>query len=591
MKERIGKTWVFAERILLRMDRIPLWWFGILLLVIDFLPIIKLGTGSVFLVHDQLDESMMNYVLTARHAGQSLIPEMLGGINSSGLTPAAVLFLPLFRLLPPFYAFLCAYAIIFLCGFYGMYLLIRELTESNVLAVVFSSCFAMQPLYIVYGLSQMGIPLVFYAFLCLCKSKKKILSVFMILFFGLTSHLVYTGYCVLGFMFLAILFLGLRKRPFQLPLMGFVTLLATYICCNWNLFREILFGKGNYVSHREEFINNALPFGETVWSVFTKGSQHVFSYQEYLLFPMICLLLLGVFFFPKWEGRQKLFYIISLAGLGLLFLIAVFFGICKTEMITEWKNTQTGFLRYFQIERFYWLYPAGWFIEMAMVLSCFWTGMRSGSKEEEMQISRSPILWYLILAITVFPTAHYVLYNSYFYMNINQYNNGSAITGYISWESYYAEDLMQEIDRAIGRNRSDYRIVHLGISPAPALMHGFYTVDGYSNNYSLSYKHAFRQVIARKLEKSPETAAYFDGWGNRCYLMNSQTGTAWMLPKENGVLYKGLEFDWVALKELGCEYLFSGAEIADAEEAGLEMVGYYETDDSYWGIWVYHLEG
>ena len=55
---------------------------------------------------------------------------------------------------------------------------------------------------------------------------------------------------------------------------------------------------------------------------------------------------------------------------------------------------------------------------------------------------------------------------------------------------------MQEIDDAIGRDKSTYRVAHLGISPAPALMHGFYTVDGYSNNYPLEYKHRFREVIA-----------------------------------------------------------------------------------------------
>ena len=55
------------------------------------------------------------------------------------------------------------------------------------------------------------------------------------------------------------------------------------------------------------------------------------------------------------------------------------------------------------------------------------------------------------------------------------------------------------------------------------------------------------------------------------------------------LVYEGLEFDMDALRELGCEYLFSGAEIGDAERMGLELVGYYETDDSYWGIWVYEL--
>lgn len=43
------------------------------------------------------------------------------------------------------------------------------------------------------------------------------------------------------------------------------------------------------------------------------------------------------------------------------------------------------------------------------------------------------------------------------------------------------------------------------------------------------------------------------------------------LKKGNTLVYEGLEFDMDALRELGCEYLFSGAEIGDAERMGLEL--------------------
>ena len=102
---------------------------------------------------------------------------------------------------------------------------------------------------------------------------------------------------------------------------------------------------------------------------------------------------------------------------------------------------------------------------------------------------------------------------------------------------------MQEIDDAIGRDKSTYRVAHLGISPAPALMHGFYTVE---------YKHRFREVIAPEIEKNEEVRVYFDTWGNRCYLFNSITGNYMRLQKGNTLVYEGLEFDMEALKDLGC---------------------------------------
>lgn len=290
----------------------------------------------------------------------------------------------------------------------------------------------------------------------------------------------------------------------------------------------------------------------------------------------------------KNEVRQR--YITALAGLAVLMGIAVFYGICKSEMVVNFKNSVTGFLHYFQMERFYWLYPAGWYLEFALACSWGQTAAKQWQSEDNTWWKKISLpLCLLVNCLILLPAARDILYNSDFYRNVNQCNNGTRITGYISWESYYAEELMSRLEEVIGRPVEEYKIAHLGISPAPALMHGFYTVDGYSNNYPLAYKHDFRRVIADELEKAPETAVYFDAWGNRCYLFNSQTGNYWMLQKGSGVVYEHLEFDMDALARLGCEYLFSGGEIADADRMGLEFMGYYETEKSYWGIWLYRL--
>lgn len=566
------------------LDHLPLLWVGGILLLIVLLPNLALKEGSVFIIHDQLDESMMNYVLTARHWGQEQIPEMLGGINASGIEPAAFLFALFYLVMQPFCAFLLTYGIVVLCGFIGMYLAVKELADSSILAVCCGGCFCLLPLYPVYGLSQMGIPLVFYAFLCLYRGKRRVLAWGMILFFGLTSHLVYTGYVVLGFALLAILLMWGKKDIRNRLLLGFTELLAIYLAVNYRLVSEILLGKAGYVSHREEMVNGAFPFVQTVWDVFCNSAQHAFAYQTKLILPIFILLVLGAVFYRRWNPASKKLFRLAAAGFALLFLIAVFYGICKSDPVVQWKNSVSGFLHYFQIERVYWLYSAGWYLEFALTVGIYW---REAYKQGH--FAAAPLLTAAFMVFILYPTADTILKNSYFYMNVNQYNNGSDITGYISWESYYAEDLMEELERAIGRDMADYRVGHLGISPAPALMHGFYTIDGYSDNYPLEYKHAFRKVIAAELEKAPDTAGYFDNWGSRCYLFNSQSGNYWLLKKGNEIRFEGLEFDMPALRELGCNYLFSGAEIADAERMGLKPMGYYETETSYWGIWLYEI--
>lgn len=565
------------------LDHCTLWWIGILITVVFFLPYFVLGDGCIFEINDQLDESIMNYMLPARHLwdGSTIYPEMLNGVNASGMQPSAVLFLPLYRLISARTAFLTQYIICFLAAFSGMYLLVKEITDSSILAMIAGGCFCVLPLYPVYGLSEFGIPLILYGALCLWKQKNVIWGLLITVVFGLTSHLVYTGYVVLGFWVIALVYALAKKKKNQWFPIGFAVLFAIYVLVNRALIREILFGTGSYISHREEMVSSATPFFETFWNVFQNSAQHAPSLHKYLILPIVLFLILGAF--CKKEETDRNIYKAAVINFLFLIAIALFYAFCHLSAVVDWKNNATGFLHYFQMHRVYWLYPAAWYLEFAWAAAVPWR-TKVPHMDARMQAGKLAVI-----LICLLPTLQLLKVNSGMYLNVNQLNNGSGITGYISWESWFAEDLMQEIDDAIGRDKSTYRVAHLGISPAPSLMHGFYTVDGYSNNYPLEYKHCFREVIAAELEKNEEVRVYFDLWGNRCYLFNSITGNYMQLKKGNTLVYEGLEFDMDALRELGCEYLFSGAEIGDAERLGLELVGYYETDDSYWGIWVYEL--
>lgn len=595
---KIKEIFFKINRICEWLDSAPLWWLGFLLMAAVFAPYAVLKTGSVFPIHDQLDETLLTYVLNAKYlgTGTKVFPELLGGVNASGMQPSAVLFIPLYKLFSPFAAFLMQYGIVFAAGFFGMYFCAGEITGSNILALVAAGCFCMLPVQPVYGLSVMGVPLLLYGFLCLYQKKHIFISFLLILFFGLTTHLVLIGYVVLGFWALALLGMLVRKRLHKWPTLGFVWLLGIYMAVNHSLFAELVFGRSSYVSHREELVNGASPFWKTVREVFWNSAQHADSFHKYLIVPILVMLFLGGILYRKLGETARQRYIAALAGMLVLAGIALLYGFCKSSPVVDFKNRCGGFLHYFQMERFYWLYPAGWYLEFVLCFSLWWgNGARvsGGGDVPEFHGVRkliySRILQLAVLFLVLLPTLQEIKVNSYFYMNVNQINNGSGITGYISWESYYAEDLMKELEEAIGRDKSTYRVAHLGMSPAPALMYGFYTADGYSNNYPLEYKHKFRKVIEKELEKASETAVYFDTWGSRCYLFNAATGNAWMLGKDTDIVYEYLEFDMDALKELDCEYLFSCGEILNAEELGLELLGYFETETSYWGVWLYQL--
>lgn len=583
-----------ANQLLLWLDRAPLWLSGFVILTVNLYPCLILGEGSVFPVHDQLDETILSYILNAKYlgAGTDIFPELLGGVNVSGMQPSAVLFVPLYRTFPTFTAFVVQWVVVMASAFFGMYFCVEEITGSSILAMVSAGLFCMLPAMPVYGLSTAGVPLLLCAFVWLLRGKHRAFSFVLILFFGLTTHLVLIGYVVLVLWAAAVLWKLLKSggniRELWLLIAGGIWLTVIYIMVNHRLFSELLLADSSYVSHRVEQVNQSTAFWETAKGVFLHSAQHAESLHSYLILPISVMLIVGGFLFHRMESAGRHRYKLALGGMAGLLLIAVFYAFCQSGPMVEFKNNSSGFLHYFQAERFYWLYPAGWYLEFFLCFSLWWKDLLFDSQKRN-RLLRSPITKLLVLAVTLLPTVREVKENSYLYLNVNQYHNGSGITGYISWESYFSEELMQDLEEAIGRDMTTYRVAHLGISPAPALMHGFYTVDGYSNNYPLEYKHRFRQVIARELEKSEQTKLYFDWWGSRCYLFNGASGNAWMLGKTDQVIYEELDFDMEALRSLDCQYLFSCGVIKNAEQLGMKLLGYFETEESYWGVWLYQL--
>lgn len=592
MKSGRKSIWLWEKlNVFLRwLDQRTLWLLGFVLEAVAFAPLMILGEGCVIPIHDQLDETMLAYVLQARHLFDkgNLLPEMMGGINASGLQPSAVLFIPLYCILSPWHAFMVQYAVIFLTAFLGMYFCVKELTSGSILALAAAGCFAMLPYQPIYGLSIVGVPMLFYAFLCLVQNRRKAVSFLLILYFGLTTHLVLIGYVMLGFWLLYLIWLFLKKKKNPWPLWGFLLLLAVYLAVNHSLVSELLLGNAGYVSHREELVNGAVPFWETVKTIFLKGVDlHAVSLHGKLVVPILILTALEGIWYRRLSKAGRRLYQGALALFAVLAGIAVFYALWGCETVVAWRNSVSGFFHYFQANRVSWIYPAGWYLEIALLFGALWNC--PDTAELPGRILKSELVRCAALGLVLLPTILEISKYSYFYMNLNQINNGSAVTGNISWESYYAKDLMEQLDETIGREKDSYRIAHLGISPTPSIMYGFYTVDGYSNNYPLEYKHRFRRVMEKELVKKEEARVYFDTWGCRCYLFNGLTGSYYMLGKASEIKYEGLEFDMEALRELGCEYLFSGAEILDAERMGLEPMGHFQTESSYWGIWLYKL--
>lgn len=570
-----------------KIDSCNLWYLGIPFLILLFVPILVLGEGSVFHIHDQLDETLFTYVITARHlfSNGDVYPEMLGGVTSSGVQPAAVLFIPLYRILPVFSAFVLQYAIVCTSAFYGMYLLVYRVTGSSGLSFLAGALFAMLPYQPVYGLSVVGVPLLLYCFLNLYERQHIGFSLAGIIYFGLTTHLVLIGYVALTYLAIGGLVLlikhrGLRKQDMWYYIGAFI-LFIVYCVLNFNMFWQLIVGAEGFVSHREEILNNTenIHTWNNIKAYFLSGGQHVETCQQYMMFPMLLITVLQGIRYRKLTEKGKSLYKLLLLLWGIAAMTAVVAGISVSGPVMAWKNRQKGLFHYFQMDRYYWVYAALWMFAFTITLSLLW-----------LEYQKVAPIWKLaLLMLIVLPTANLIKVRSILYENVNQYNNGSAITGYQTWEDYYMEDVLAQVDAYIGRDKSEYRVANLGICPAPALMYGFYTIDGYSNNYSLEYKHEFRKIMEKELEKNEDNRVYFDTWGSRCYLFASQGGRNWFIRKSQDFRYENLKLNTEKMAELSCEYLFSAAEIVNAEEIGLYLEGRFDTEESLYEIWLYRI--
>lgn len=264
----------------------------------------------------------------------------------------------------------------------------------------------------------------------------------------------------------------------------------------------------------------------------------------------------------------------------LAFLISVGVVVWQLPYVVDLRMQSGGVAKSFQANRIYWVLPLCWYTLLALDLyillrkwkRCFW------------------LRWVLSVA-AVASLCITVYENSTIYHNLRLMIFPDTYH-LMNWEDYYAKDVYEQIDSFLGGDKSSYRVASLGINPAAALYNGFYTLDGYSNFYDLDYKHEFREIIADELEKSEETRVYFDAWGNRCYLLNAETGNYMMIEKNGGnSSYQSLELNTKKMYEMGARYLFAAMPVDNWEHLGLVPVREepFETPESYYAIWVYKI--
>jgi hypothetical protein len=558
-----------------------------------------LGENSIIAPNDQLDGEVIGYILHAKYlfSGATNYSEVMNGISANGLFPPAPLVILLYRFMSPFGAFVTNQIICMFIGFLGMYLCLRLVADNQLVCFFASILFAYLPLLSVYGLCQFGVPLLVYAFYQIYNGKNKIFYYLVIAFYAGMSSLVLIGYALLGLILLYLCYLLIVKqyRKFSDILVGWLIMLAIYVMSDSSLLLQI-FGIGEQIpSHKEDLVRNGQNCIESFVTVFFNGTLHTPTHQQIIVIASVVVIVYTLIFRKRFfygDNAQKIFFLYGLFIFNLL--CGIFYSFVQSPLIAEFRNNVGGIIKDFQPDRVYWLTVPSWYFILGILLDLLLSECKylvAHRKTVNFAVTYN-VMILLVTIITVLGTAATVFYYSDINKNLHRLANGEDYDK-LTWNDYYAPDVFSEIDEYIGEDKSTYRTLSFGIHPASAIYNGFYTLDAYSNNYDLNYKHEFRNIISGELDKDSALAKYYDEWGCRCYILSAELGSNRLLiSKASDTHVQNLDIDTVAAKKMGAKYLFSAVAIDNADEIGLTLMRDepFSTDTSYVQIYLYQIQ-
>ncbi|MFW9817518.1 MAG: DUF6044 family protein, partial [Candidatus Thorarchaeota archaeon] len=513
-------------------------------------------------------------------------------------------------------------------------------------------CFAILPIYPPGGLSIPSLPLALYVFLNIKANKATKLDWLILILIPFYSSIIFSYLFFLTMMGLLWLWNVLRNRDWGLKLFGATALMTIeFMIVEYRLLLGVFFE--GFVSHRTEFEivdTDLLQSFTNGLDNFIRGQYHAPSLHGVMIFfaialavililfsqidqakiPLVALgligtagILVGIFLFGYNSIVRVLRNIASFALLGPLYPLSViafpallgllilflyllakrydvirtpirenfdtlkmlalllgmaaifslWFGLWSSEFWTPLKE-QFFILRTIQLSRVHWLHPLLWYLLFAISLNVISKGLNFRGIE-----------YGKIIALVLIFLQLFVLLSTSWEVTSTRVADHQSIT----YREFHAVDLFQQIADDIGLPQESYRIINIGFHPSVSQFNGFYTLDGYLNNYPLEYKHRFRNIIGYELAKDPYIRNYFDNFGSRCYVLTAELGLNFHCTKDSGLVINNLDLNTTAMNEMNVSYVFSAVSITNYAANNLQFNGLYQDVNSAWDIYLYQV--
>jgi hypothetical protein len=535
-------------------------------------PLFLLGEGAHLRVHDNLDSNIAWYRVLVR-SGQwfgphdAVVPQIMNGLPRNAFGTEFSLLVALHAAFPPMLAYAISQSIVRVFAFLGMYWLLRDFALPRErgaawIAIGVSLAFALTPFWPSGMLSTLGQPLALWALLHIRggTAKKR--------HWGTLAALPFYSSFVLGFFFfLTAMFVwwaweALVRRRWNVRFLAAIALMtAIYLCVEYRLVLSLVLSEAP--TSRDEFLSSKLSFWRCVRLAaknFVLGHNHVHTLHTAIVLPITAIAALLAAGRRSWRTGVDGRWLLPLLALNAA--LSVWYAFWFYE---AWQGLKErfGLLNTFNFARFHFLRPVVIYVGFAMACSLL---LRLGGRQGKMLVCAGLIGQALLLGL---------------------HNEEIEYRKRPSFREFYAEELFRDIRDFIGEPASSYRVVSVGLHPSIAQFNGFYTLDTYNNFYPLAYKHAFRIIIAKELEKNETLREYFDTWGGRCYIFVDELGKKYEFRANSKKKIRNLELNVDAFRALGGRYVLSALPIENAESNGLALRRDFRHRDSAWRIYLY----
>jgi hypothetical protein len=535
-------------------------------------PLFLLGEDAHLRVHDNLDSNIAWYkVLHA--SGEwfgkpgAVVPQVIGGLPRAAYGTEFSGLLLLHKLFPSMTAYAVSQAVTRLFAFLGMYLLLRDhlVREPDAwpIRAFVALAFALTPFWPSGMLSTLGQPLALWAFLSIRAGRagpRHWLTLALLPF--------YASFVLGFFFFLAAMgLLWLRdaivKKNANVPfLTAIIMMTGIFLLVEYRLLLSLVLS-GEPTS-RNEFVSSRLGLWRCVRLAvknFVLGHHHVATIHTFVILPVLLLAFYLVIGERRRGGTERRF----LALLALNAVLSVWYAFWFHRWWQPLKEAVSLF-NTFNFARFHFLRPLVIYAGFALGLAVLWRYGRAGRALVSLALAAQVLLSFAFNEEVLFERL-----------------------GEPTFRQFYAERQFAAIRDRIGLPQETYRVASIGLHPAIAQYNGFYTLDTYNNFYPLSYKHRFRQIIAKELDKNRKLKEYFDTWGGRCYIFVAELGKKYDFRKTSTKRIRNLELDTKVFWEMGGRYLFSALPIDNAADNGLALFGVFDDAESAWRVYVYEV--